>query len=260
MDEWLTLYPAFLLIFIRVSSFFVVLPLFNHRTVPAPLKLGLSAFLAATLAVSLDVPELALDLPFLLLALKEFAIGIAAGLMASMILYAVQVAGGVIDFHLGFMLANVVDPQTGAQSPLTGSYLYLFAMLYLLIIDGHHLLLDGVIYSYQFVPLDQLVLPFGSGHVMEHVTQVMVMLFAMAVSMAMPVAGALFLVDVALGIISRTVPQMNVFVVGIPIKMLAGFIVFAIYIGVFFMSVNVLFEELLLAMRRLLEGLGGGPQ
>ncbi|PAE86387.1 flagellar biosynthetic protein FliR, partial [Shouchella clausii] len=62
MDEWLTLYPAFLLIFIRVSSFFVVLPLFNHRTVPAPLKLGLSAFLAAILAVSLDVPELALDL------------------------------------------------------------------------------------------------------------------------------------------------------------------------------------------------------
>ncbi|WP_078391488.1 flagellar biosynthetic protein FliR [Shouchella patagoniensis] len=256
MEEILTFYPAFLLVFIRISSFFIVLPLYSHRSVPAPFKIGFAAFVAGIVVFSMELPLIELNAFYLLLVLKELGVGLLAGLIAMILLYAVQVAGGIIDFHLGFMLANVVDPQTGAQSPLTGSYLYLFALLYLLVIDGHHLLLDGAVYSYLFIPIDQLGLPLGDGSIISHITSVLVTMFAFGVSMAFPVVGALFLVDVALGIVSRTVPQMNVFVVGLPIKLLAGLLVLFIYIGVFFMSVNYLFEEILLAMRLFLERLG----
>lgn len=116
--------------------------------------------------------------------------------------------------------------------------------------------MDGAVYSYLFIPIDQLVLPLDDGSIISHITSIIVTMFAFGVSMAFPVVGALFLVDVALGIVSRTVPQMNVFVVGLPIKLLAGLLVLFIYIGVFFMSVNYLFEEILLAMRLFLERLG----
>ncbi|GAF16737.1 flagellar biosynthesis protein FliR [Bacillus sp. JCM 19046] len=256
MDELLSLYPAFLLVFIRISSFFIVLPLYSHRALPAPFKIGMAAFVALMVVMATELPIITIDLSYVLLVLKEVAVGLLAGLIALILLYAVQVAGGLIDFHMGFMLANVVDPQTGAQSPLTGSYLYVFALFYLLLIDGHHLLLDGAVYSYQYIPIDQLILPLGSEAVMEQVTMVIVSMFAFGVSMAFPVVGALFLVDIALGIVSRTVPQMNVFVVGLPIKLISGLIVLFIYIGVFFMSVNYLFQEILLSMRALLERLG----
>ena len=79
-----------------------------------------------------------------------------------MIMSAIQVAGGFIDFQMGFAMANVIDPQTGAQSPLMGQYLYTIALLFLLAPNGHHLLLDGIFYSYQFIPIDSAFIPFGN--------------------------------------------------------------------------------------------------
>ncbi|WP_059104598.1 flagellar biosynthetic protein FliR [Shouchella shacheensis] len=260
MENWLSLLPAFLLVLVRISAFFIVLPMYSHRSVPAPLKLGFAAFISYTVVFTVEIPELTVNATYLLLILKELFVGLSVGLVAMMLLYAIQVAGGLMDFHMGFMIANVVDPQTGAQSPLLGGYLYTFALLYLLLIDGHHLLLDGVVYSYMFVPMDQLALPFGTEPVIELVANTMGVMFALAVAMAFPVVGSLFLVDVALGIVSRTVPQMNVFVVGMPIKTIVGLLILTVYIGVFFMSVNYLFEEVIATMRKLLERLGGAVQ
>ncbi|GAF24293.1 flagellar biosynthesis protein FliR [Bacillus sp. JCM 19047] len=257
MDVFIQLYPTFLLVFVRIASFFLVLPLYNYRTIPLPFKVGIASIVALLLVMSVDFPTVSIDATYAILLIKEALVGLLTGLVAMMLLYAVQIAGGLIDFHMGFMLANVVDPQTGAQSPLTGSYLYVFALLYLLIIDGHHLLLDGAVYSFEFVPIDQLFLPLAQGTIVEQVAMLMGFLFAFGVSMAFPVVGSLFLVDIALGIVSRTVPQMNVFVVGMPIKLMAGLIILFIYIGVFFMSMNYLFKEMILAMRELLEGFGG---
>ena len=92
--------------------------------------------------------------------MKEAMIGLLIGFVAYMIISAIQIAGGFIDFQMGFAIANVIDPQTGAQSPLMGQYLYTFAFLLLLALNGHHLLLDGIFYSYQFIPIDQSLDPF----------------------------------------------------------------------------------------------------
>ena len=93
---------------------------------------------------TIDSPILVIDGTYMLLILKEVIIGLVIGLVAYMIMSAIQIAGGFIDFQMGFAIANVIDPQTGAQSPLTGQYLYTISLLFLLVTNGHHLLLDGI--------------------------------------------------------------------------------------------------------------------
>ncbi|MDE8685715.1 flagellar biosynthetic protein FliR, partial [Adlercreutzia rubneri] len=92
-------------------------------------------------------------------------------LLAAILMAAMQIAGGLIDFQIGFAIANVIDPQTGAQSPLLGEYLHLLALLLLLALDGHHLLLDGMFYSYHWLPLDRLP-HIADGQAVEYVVRV----------------------------------------------------------------------------------------
>lgn len=249
--------PAFLLIFVRVTAFFVTLPIFSYKNIPTTFKIGFGFFLTWIMFYTIDIPVLTLDETFILLVLKEAIVGLLIGLIAYIILAAVQIAGGFIDFQMGFAIANVIDPQTGAQSPLTGQYLYTFALLFLLMVNGHHLMIDGIFYSYELIPLDTFI-QFQQESIAEFVIQTFNQMFIIAFLLAIPVVGCLFLVDVALGIIARTVPQLNVFVVGLPLKILVSFVVLFIFMGFYIMLVKNLFEMTLQSMRGLMELFGGG--
>ncbi|USK71656.1 flagellar biosynthetic protein FliR [Peribacillus asahii] len=257
MAEILPYFPAFLLIFVRVTTFFVVLPIFSHRSLPMMHRIGFGFFLAWIMYYTIEAPVLEIDLTYYFLILKEVLVGLFIGFVAYMMMSAIQIAGGFIDFQMGFAMANVIDPQTGAQSPLMGQYLYTIALLFLLSTNGHHLLLDGIFYSYQFIPIDQVYVPFGNESIIEYLAKAFSQSFVIALQMSIPVVGSVFLVDVALGILARTVPQLNVFVVGIPVKIVAGFIVLFVVIGAMMHVVTNLFELILVAMRNLMELIGG---
>ncbi|NEU29358.1 flagellar type III secretion system protein FliR [bacterium LRH843] len=257
MNEFVNMLPAFLLIFVRVLAFFAVLPIYSHRTIPTSFKIGMALFLAWTMVFTLEQPVIAIDAAYYLIVIKEILVGLLVGLLATILLYAIQVAGGFIDYNMGFMIANVVDPQTGAQSPLMGGYLYTFALLFLLLVNGHHLLLDGIFYSYQFVPMEQVLLPLGDEKIVQYAAKTLSSMFIIAFQMAFPIVGSLFLVDIGLGMVSRAVPQMNVFVVGMPLKIIVGFLLLTVFMGVFFMVVRKLFDQVIVAMRTLLQLLGG---
>lgn len=257
MLQLVEFFPAFLLILVRVSSFLVTLPLFSYRTIPAMHKVGLAFFLTWLMFFTIDPPIIEIDYTYFLLILKEVIVGLTVGLIAMILMYAIQVAGGFIDIKMGFMMANVIDPQTGAQSPLMGGYLYTFALLFLLAIDAHHLLLDGIFYSYQFIPLEQIFIPFSNEGILMHVVKTFNTMFIIAFQMAMPIVGSLFLVDVALGMISRTVPQVNVFVIGFPLKILVGFIIIVLVMPAFFVVTKHLVEQMILTMRTLMQLYGG---
>ncbi|SEB03106.1 flagellar biosynthetic protein FliR [Thalassobacillus cyri] len=248
--------PAFLLILVRVTAFFVTLPLFSYRNVPTQHKVGFSFFLALLMFFTIDIPLVLPNGTYILLLLKEAFVGIMIGLIAYIILAAVQIAGGFIDFQMGFAIANVIDPQTGAQSPLIGQYLYTFALLFLLVVNGHHLMLDGIFYSYELIPM-QTWIPIGDSNIAAFVIQAFNQMFIIAFLMAVPVVGCLFLVDVALGIVARTVPQLNVFVVGLPLKILVALAVLFLSMGIFMMLIENLFETMLATMRGLMQLFGG---
>ncbi|QGQ46842.1 flagellar biosynthetic protein FliR [Metabacillus sediminilitoris] len=250
-------YPAFLLVFMRITAFFVTLPLFSYRNIPNSHKISFSFLLAWIMFFALDLPKIEIDGEYFILILKEALFGLMIGFSAYLIIVAVQLAGSFIDFQMGFAIANVIDPQTGAQSPLIGQFLYTFALLLMISINAHHLLLDGVFYSYQFVPIDQLYLPLGEENVIEYIVQSFNSMFIIAFQMSIPVVGSLFLVDLALGIVARTVPQLNIFVVGLPLKIGVSFIMLILVMAALFVFMQELFETMTYTMRGLMELFGG---
>ncbi|HLS20399.1 MAG TPA: flagellar biosynthetic protein FliR [Bacillota bacterium] len=248
--------PIFLLIFVRMLSFLVVMPLFSYRTIPVMYKIGLSFFLALTVFYTIDASVAVVNELYLILLVKEALVGLLIGFIAYMVLSAVQIAGGFIDFQMGFAIANVVDPQTGAQSPIIGQYFYIFALLFLLAVNGHHLIIDGMFFSYQIIPLDTFI-SLGDDSVVKFIIKTFNQMVIIAFQIAIPIVGALFLVDIALGIIARTVPQVNVFVVGLPLKIFVSFVAILIFLTLYMTLARSLFEFMFQTIHRLLLLFGG---
>lgn len=258
MEQILPNVTVLLLIIVRVSSFFVILPLFSHRTIPASHRIGFAVLISWMMYYTMDVEPFELNSEFLLLIVKEVIIGLFIGLLAYIIMTAIQIAGSFVDFQMGFAIANIIDPQTGAQSPLLGQFFNTLSLLLLLALNGHHLLLDGIFYSYQFVPMESVWPPFGNKEFPEFIMRTFTAVFAIAFQMSIPIVATLFLVDIALGITARTVPQLNIFVVGFPIKIGVSFIVLVIMMGVMMSVIQNVFEIMILSMRDLMVILGGG--
>lgn len=252
----LTVIPAFMLVFARVLAFFITVPLFSYNTIPNLFKIGFSFLLSLVMFTTMDIGTIDFDFTYVFLLVKEVGVGLLIGLIAYIILAAIQIAGGFIDFQMGFAVANVIDPQTGAQSPLVGQYFYMIALLFLLSVNGHHLLIDGIFNSYQFIEIDAHM-SMGDNYA-EFIIDAFNQMFVVAFQMSIPLVGCLFLVDVALGIIARTVPQLNVFVVGLPLKIGVSFLVLVVFMAIYMTLARMLFETMFDTMHGLMQILGGG--
>lgn len=252
----LTIIPTFLLVFARTIAFLMTIPLFSYRTIPVMYRIGFGFFLALIATVSIEPFDEQLSSIFIILLIKEVAVGLMLGFVAYLILSIVQIAGGFIDFQMGFAIANVIDPQTGAQSPIIGQYFYMIAILFLLAVDGHHMLIHGLISSFDFVSLNRLIAI--DGNITQFIMYTFNYLFVTAFQLAIPIVGSLFLVDVALGMLARTVPQINVFVVGLPLKITVSFTVLFVFMSVYITLAKYLFNTMFATMHQLLVLLGGG--
>lgn len=257
MAELVPKISVLLLIFVRVSAFFVTIPLFSYKTIPSQLKIVLAFVLSWMMYYTFSIEAFTINGDYLLLVLKEAIVGLVLGLVVYIVFSAVQIAGGFIDFQMGFAMANIVDPQTGAQSPLMGQFFNFLLLLVFLAINGHHLVLDGIFYSYQFMPIDQFFPKFGDAESIEYIMKLFVAVFAIAFQMSAPIIATLFLVTLALGITGKTVPQLNIFVVGFPIKIAVGFILLITMMGVMVEVMGKVIEMGILGMRNLMIVLGG---
>ena len=257
MVELLPKISVLLLIFVRVSAFFVTIPLFSYKTIPSQLKIVLAFVLSWMMYYTFSIEAFTINGDYLLLVLKEAIVGLVLGLVVYIVFSAVQIAGGFIDFQMGFAMANIVDPQTGVQSPLMGQFFNFLLLLVFLAINGHHLVLDGIFYSYQFMPIDQFFPKFGDAESIEYIMKLFVAVFAIAFQMSAPIIATLFLVTLALGITGKTVPQLNIFVVGFPIKIAVGFILLIIMMGVMVEVMEKVIEIGIIGMRNLMIVLGG---
>ncbi|MCX2809744.1 MULTISPECIES: flagellar biosynthetic protein FliR [Bacillus] len=257
MNSIIDLFPAFLLVFIRISAFFVTVPVFGHRNLPAVHRIGFAFFLSVICFSTLKhAPEIEIGEQYMLLVIKEAVVGLSLGLIAFMMMTAIQIAGSFIDFQMGFSIANVIDPQSGTQSPLIGQFVYTLALLFMLSVNAHYLLLDGIYYSFQYIPLDQAFPSFGNDHFGLFIAKSFNAMFIIAFQMSAPVVASLFLVDLALGIVARTVPQLNVFVVGLPLKIAVSFIMLIVCMSVMFVVVRNIFSFTVETMRNLLALVG----
>jgi flagellar biosynthesis protein FliR len=212
----------FFLVFTRVTSMLVVAPMFSYQAIPVAVKVAAGAFIALVLTPVLAARTAPVDpaLPVLVIAaLKEAATGLLIGFAASLLFAGIRSAGEIIAFDIGFSAANVFDPENGTQNPVLGEALYLFTMLIFLCINGHHFLLDAVRLSYETVPPGGA---FAGVPAARGLVSLGGMVFVVAVKFAAPVMVSLFLTNVALAILSRVMPQMNIFTVSFPLKIGAG--------------------------------------
>lgn len=258
MNEIIPQITVFLLVLVRVSAFFVTVPFFSYRTIPQQVRITLAVVLSWMMYYTIDVEPFVVNGDYIMLIIKEAIIGLLLGLVGYIVLSAVQIAGSFIDFQMGFAVANIIDPQTGAQSPLIGQFFNMIALLVLISIDGHYLILDGIYYSYQFMPIDQVFPNFGNDDFAEFIIKTFAAVFSISFQMAAPVVATIFLVDLALGIIARTVPQLNIFVVGFPVKIAVSFIVLFIMMAVMVEVMQKLIQIMIYSMHNLMVILGGG--
>ena len=224
---------GFMLVVARLSGLFLIAPVFSSPMIPPRIKLMILLVLAAALTPSAiqDMGAAPTDVIGLVLSIiTETIIGFAIGFSVAIVFTAVQVGGSLIDSSIGFSMANIIDPVNNAQASVLGSFYSLVATLTFLGVNGHHWLLAGFARSFDTIAL-------GAVPDIEKMTTnlfaIFTQLFAMAFQIAAPVLITLLLVDVVLGIVSRVVPQMNVFFVGIPLKIGVGLLAVIISLPTF---------------------------
>lgn len=213
----------FFLVFIRVGAIVVMLPILGDRSTPVRIKVGLSLLIALLVIPFVRMPGGLSDDVFSL-GMKmggELLIGVILGFASRLLFEGIQMAGQLIGFQMGFSIVNIIDPVTSEQVSIIAEIQYLLAGLLFLAVDGHHLLLQAVSESYAVVP----VLGF---HMTGALTQSLVDLtrdmFVVAMKVSAPIIVALVFANIGLGLVARTVPQINIFIVGFPLQIAIGLI------------------------------------
>lgn len=255
MEWFVQSFPGFLLVFCRISSFLVTAPIFSTRTIPPMFKIGISFFVAlisfATLGASATIE---FDALYILAVFKEVLVGLLLGFLAYIFFTVAQIAGSFIDMQMGFGMANMIDPLTGASVPILGNLKFMIATLLFLTFNGHHFLIQGIMDSYAWIPLqNELFARIYSGQVSEFLLRSFAVMFTLAFQLAAPMVVALFLADTALGILAKTAPQFNVFVVGFPLKILIGFLLLLLLVPSYLHLFRALFVNMFEAMRDLMQ-------
>jgi flagellar biosynthetic protein FliR len=211
---------GFVLVMCRVGGLFVFAPVFSGRMIPMQAKLiiaGAISFALMPLVTASGVPSGIAIVPVMV---KETIVGLAFALALGVLGAAVQFAASILDTMIGFSYAALIDPINQSPSAILGQLYSLFAVLVFMMIGGDRLMIMGLAKSYDLIPVGQVPSVARMGSLAtDGLTQIGVI----GLEIGAPVIIALVLVDIAFGLIARTVPQMNVFVVGLPGKILVGF-------------------------------------
>lgn len=217
---------AFVLVLGRVGPLFLIAPVLSSPLVAARARLVVAAAIAAALT---PVAEHGRTLPqdpigVVLWMVSEMGVGIAFALALGVLTAAVEAGAGLLDTIVGFSFGALVDPVTGVQSAVLGKVYSLFAAMVFVLSGGVRLMVMGVARSYDLVPLGAFPAPANLGRLAG---AALVQVPVIALEIVGPVVVALVLADSAFGLVARAVPQMNVFVIGLPVKVLLSFAVVA---------------------------------
>ena len=227
LEGWLALlaYPM-----ARILGFLGAAPVFGNNAVPRRIKLmvGLAVTLGLMPVVP-SVPQAALDSwSGLLLIVQQTLIGIAMGLVLRVVFATLDLMGEIISLQMGLSFATFFDPLAGGQTAVVGEFLTLLATLVLLSLNGHLLMLDALARSFEWLPVSA-TLPHRGGWMI--LVRFGASIFASGLLMALPVVTALLITNIALGVLTRAAPQLNLFAIGFPITLTVGFGVLLLTLG-----------------------------
>lgn len=247
----------FILMFIRVSALIISSPIFGRKTLPNLLKVGLCLAITYVVFAAYSpktVPVYSGVFEFALLCIKELLFGLVLGYVTTLFFSLVQTSGQVMDMQMGFGMVNVFDVQNNISVPVTGNLFNIVLLLSFLGVNGHLKLVYILTSTFKQIPVGTVALNPAIGLV---ALDVFILAFMLAVNVAMPLIAAGLLGEVAMGFIVRAIPQMNVFVVGIPLKILLGFLALLLILPIFVGFTNVIFDRMFESVNTMILGLGG---
>lgn len=220
-------------------------PFFGSLNIPVYFRAGTALALSVVLFPVVDsftqITAPPTVIAYTAAVLREMFVGWLIGFVSYVSFAAIQMAGKIMDMQVGFSIVNVMDPTSGQQAPLIGSFLYNLSIIVLLVTNGHHLLLSALVESFRAIPL--LGMNFNAS-LAELIVRFTTGIFLTGVQIALPITFSILLTNVSLGILARSMPSLNIFVVGIPLQIMIGMFVLLMVIPFYVLFLDVLFNEM----------------
>ena len=214
---------------VRPGMLVATAPPFGGATAPSQIKIGLAVFVTLMLIPVVVVPDIAGSGSLAMIVLREMAIGMALSLSIRALIAGAELAGALTGTQIGLSMGAVIDPQSGVRNNLLAVLYANLALLTFLGLNGHHALIRALASSYETMPI-------GIGHIdpsiVKSVTDLLALVFVVGVRLAMPIIVVMLVVELAMGLISRAAPMLNLMSVGTPVRLLIGLLVVAAVISV----------------------------
>jgi flagellar biosynthetic protein FliR/FlhB len=213
--------------------FFLVTPVFFPNGTPGTFKVGLSLIMAYILITGVDYSHINTInniLPFFLNCVNEAVAGLTLGFITNLCFMSVRMAGSIIDMQMGFSMMTMFDPTSNGNVTLLENLLYWFSIVIFFIVDGHHMLIKALMESFKVIKLGNFLLSQNS---INLIISAFIEYFGIALKIAIPIVLIIFITDLTMGLIARTVPQLNIMILGLPIKILVGLAAFSFALPIF---------------------------
>lgn len=242
IDIILNKYQIFLLILVRATGIFVITPIFSRKNIPMIFKIGFALFMSIIIFNIIDDNTLVINgFDTILLTIKEFSVGLIIGFISYVFFTTMYIAGQIIDMQVGFGMVNVLDPQHNIQLPITGNFYHILTVLIFLTTNSHHLLIRALVDSYTIIPIGHFTF---SSELTNQMIEIFTQVFIIGFKIASPILATIFIANALLGIMAKTMPQMNVFVIGMPLKVASGLVVIFLTLPLFSTILQYLFENM----------------
>lgn len=245
---------AFLLILVRITAFIYVAPFFNLKNVPRKVKAGFSFFFALVLFEVVPMPDLNYQgvIGFAGLLISEALVGIILGFFTNICYYILSFAGQMMDMEIGFAMVNEFDPVSNIQTTITSNYYSYIVMLIMLVTNLHHYLIIAFADAFEIIPV-------GGAKFSPNLYFLMVEFikeyFIIGFRIILPVFAATLILNVILAILAKVAPQMNMFVIGIQLKIFVGLAVLFMVVALTPRVADFIFDEMIYMMRSAIDGL-----
>ncbi len=237
-----TLYfTALILVSIRIFSFFILVPIFFPNGTPNVVKVGITLVMAYILMPGIDyssISNIDSTMFFVINCLNEVAAGLTLGFLTSLCFYMVRIAGNLMDMQMGFAMVSMFDPTSNSNTTLIERLLYWFSLVIFFIVDGHHMLIKSLIQSFSVIKLGSFFLNQASINI---IFKAFIEYFGIAIQIGIPIVLILLFTDLTMSLIARTVPQLNIMILGLPIKIMVGFASFCFALPIFLKLMENLF-------------------
>lgn len=235
---------GFTLVLARIAGLFAAIPLFGGKRTPQTVKAA--AILAMTLVlfpiVRTNIPRMPTDaISLAILVIREILVGFSLSLLSQVIFAAIEFCGQLVSMQMGLSMASMLDPDAGQQTPDIATLQGLLGMLLFMTLGVHHVFIRAIIESYDLIPVGAWHI---SGGLIHFIISAVFGLFVLAIKLAAPVMVSILGADVVLGIMARSFPQMNIFMISFPLKIGLGFLVLGFSLLIFSQTLSDAFGAL----------------